>query len=165
MQTRLHQLDNTLKHFLFIYVLVLTTGISVGLAYLNQTTKMSSEGAIDRWRGSDTELLNEFEIPEQYPKSAEDMLMTTHNHIIGFSFIFLSIGIIFYFNSVIEGFWKGFLMIEPLVSTLITFSSIWAVRFWGSGFIVVTIISAILMYGSFFVMAGVISYELMIKKS
>lgn len=162
MNRKLFEFPNTLKKFLLIYILVLTVGVSVGLVFVSQTTGLSSSGAVERFRGSDVE--DEFEIAEQYPKSINEMLMTTHNHILGFSFIFLTLGTIFYFNSVVTGFWKSFLIIEPLISTLITFGSIWGMRFIHESFVYLTILSSTLLYLSFFAMAAVILFELIFKK-
>ena len=164
MNIELTKLDKTLKNFLTSYLIVLSIGVCVGLAFVNQTTKLSPSGAIERFRGSEENTDDGFEIKENYPKSVSEMLMTTHNHIIGFSFIFLTTGMIFYFNSTVKGFWKTFLLTEPFVSILLSFGSIWGMRFIDKGFVYVTVISAIFMYTSFFVMAGVSIYDLRIRK-
>ncbi len=163
MNIKLFEFPEILKKFILTYTIVLTIGVTVGLVFVSQTTGFNSSGAVERFRGSDIE--EEFEIPEQYPKSIHEMLMTTHNHILGFSFIFLSLGLIFYFNSIVNGFWKSFLMIEPLISTLITFGSIWGIRFIHPDFVYVTIISSSLLYISFYIMSAIISYELIFKKN
>ncbi|OQY69703.1 MAG: hypothetical protein B6D45_12395 [Ignavibacteriales bacterium UTCHB3] len=68
-------------------------------------------------------------------------------------------------NSTITGnFGKGFLMVEPLISTLFTFGGIWLVRFVHPGFIYLTVVSSSLIYISFAVMAIVALYELTVKK-
>ena len=131
---------------------------------MNQTTSLSPEGAAERFRGSEELLEDDFDIKENYPKSLSEMLMTTHNHVIGFSFIFFTAGLIFYFNSTIKGFWKNFLLIEPFVSIILSFGSIWLMRFIDKSFVYVTIISAVIMYLSYFVMVAVSVYDLKIKK-
>ncbi len=98
-------------------------------------------------------------------KPISEMLITTHNHILGFSFIFFITGMIFYFNSIISGFWKSFLLIEPTISIVITFGSIWLMRFVHEDFVYLTILSSVILYLSFFIMAGVSAYELKFKKS
>jgi len=155
----LYQLDPILKKFLFLFLVVITIGVTMGLNYVRHTTHMSNEGIVHRFAGS--EQVDEFDIPEHYPKPISDMLMTTHNHIISFSLIFLAMGLLFYFNSIINGTWKLFLMTEPLISILFTFGSIWGIRFISPAFAIFTIIFGGLMYISFYIMAGVIVYELM----
>jgi hypothetical protein len=164
MNIELRKLDKTIKNFLTSYLIVLSIGVCVGLAFVNQTTKLSPSGAVERFKGSEENTDEGFGIKENYPKSVSEMLMTTHNHIIGFSFIFFTAGFIFYFNSLIKGFWKTFLLTEPFISIILSFGSIWGMRFIDRNFVYVTVISAILMYASFFIMAGVSIYDLKVRK-
>lgn len=160
----LSNLDKPLKNFLTAYLLILTIGVCVGLTFVNQTTNLSPSGAVERFRGSENTGEEDFEIVENYPKSVSEMLMTTHNHIIGFSFIFFTTGFIFYFNTTVKGFLKNFLLIEPFVSIILSFGSIWGMRFIDKGFVYVTIISAAFMYLSFFSMTAISIYDLKFKK-
>jgi hypothetical protein len=165
MNITLSALDSALKIFLISFLIALTFGVLTGLAYLNYTTGYSSEGAIERFKGSEEQLLeDEFDIPDTYAKTISEMLITTHNHVIGFSLIFLSVGVVFYFNSIITGAVKKFLMIEPFFSTLISFGSLWLVRFVDKEFIYLTIISSVLIYISYFIMTCTALYELIFKK-
>ena len=154
MKISLNKLDKTLRSFLTMYLIILTIGVSLGLYFVSHTTQMTPEGAVERFRGSAGNTNDEFEIPESYPKPAGEMLTTTHNHVIGFSFIFFTTGLIFYFNTVIKGFWKKFFLTEPFVSILITFGSLWLMRYVHPSFIYLTIVSSLIMYLSFYVMAG-----------
>ena len=166
MKIKLADLDRTLKYFLTTIISVLTIGVSIGLIYLFTTTNYSAAGTVQRFSGSQINQ-NEvaFEIPEYYPKPVSEILVTTHNHILGFSFIFFILGMIFYFNSVITGFWKSFLLIEPVISVLITFGSIWLMRFVDTSFVYLTIVSSTIIYLSFFIMAATCIFELRFKKS
>ena len=74
------------------------------------------------------------------------------------------IGVIFYFNSIINGKLKTFLMIEPFISTIITFLSLWLIRFINTSFAYLVILSSTLMYLCWFVMIGIAMYELILKK-
>lgn len=164
MQKKLCQLDRSLKNLLLMFVLTLTIGVFIGIVYLGETTHLSPSGTIERWNGSQVEQDSNFDIPSQYAKSHSEMLMTTHNHILSFSLIFIAIGSLFYFNSTIVGFWRNFLMLEPFISTVVTFTSIWAMRFIDENFVIVILISAILLYCSYFIMAGVCIYDLTFRK-
>ena len=156
---KLHQLDNILKYFLSLFLIVMTIGVTIGIIYVQTTTNISTEGTVNQYAGSETK--DEFDIPEHYPKPISDMLMTTHNHIISFAMIFGMIGLLFYFNSIISGIWKFVLMAEPLISTLITFGSIWGIRFIAPEFAYITMISGILMYLTYYIMVGTMLYELL----
>jgi len=165
MNYKLFELDKALKNFLIAILFVLTTGLGTGLIYLNYTTKYSTKGATERFNGTNIEQgIDDFGIPDNYPKPISEMLITTHNHILGFSFIFFITGMIFYFNSIINGLWKSFLLIEPTISIVITFGSIWLMRFVHEDFVYLTILSSAILYLSFFIMAGCSAYELIFKK-
>jgi len=165
MSYKLFEFDKTLKNFLIAILFVLTTGLGTGLIYLSYTTNYTPKGTAERFNGTKIEQeINDFDIPENYPKPISEMLLTTHNHILGFSFIFFITGLIFYFNSVITGFWKSFLLIEPIISIVITFGSIWLIRYVHEDFVYLTILSSTILYLSFFIMAVVSAYELKFKK-
>ena len=159
----LKDLDLELKIFLSIFLLAIALGIGTGLIYVYYTTNMSISGTEERFNGS--VVINDTEIPEEFPKPFENLVLTTHDHIISFSIISLLIGVIFYFNSIIAGKLKSFLMIEPFISTLITFSSIWIMRYIYSPFSVIIILSAIIMYICWYFMILTCIYELLFKKS
>lgn len=163
MNNKLYQLNNDLKKILFLFVFTLTVGVTVGVFYLQVTTELTPDGTVSRYKGDIAE--EEFEIPENYPKSISELLLTTHNHIIGFSFIFILLGLIFYFNSIINGKLKMFFIIEPFISTSVTFGSLWLVRFVHENFVYLTIISAVLLYFSFYLMSFITMYELIFKKN
>lgn len=165
MNKKLFELDKNFKNLLLAFILCLTTGVFFGLAYLYHTTQYSTNVAVERYNGSAINAEDEFDIPENYPKPISELLITTHNHIIAFSFIFILTGLIFYFNSIINGKLKTFLLIEPFVSTVISFSSLWAMRFIHPSFVFVTALSSTVLYLSFFIMVAVIVYELKYKKS
>jgi hypothetical protein len=134
----------------------------VGLVFLAATSEYSLTGTVENIRGSEVE--GDFTIPEKYPKAVSNLLITTHNHVMGFAFLVLSVGVLFYFNTTIRGVWKYLIMIEPLLSSIATFGSIWLVRFIHPGFIWLTAISSVLLYLSIFIMIGICIYELKLKK-
>jgi hypothetical protein len=90
--------------------------------------------------------------------------LTTHTHIIAFALIFVLLGGLFYYNSIISATWKNVLMIEPLLATLVTFGSIWGIRFIHPAFSYLTILSGSLMYLSFYTMTTILLYDLIFKK-
>ena len=158
----LYQLPKGIKLLLILTVLNLTVGVGIGLYYVANTTHLSPEGTTEQFRGSEVD--NNFDIPEKFPKPISELLTTTHNHIISMTFIFFIMGGIFYFNSIITGFWKTFFLAEPFISIITTFGGIWLIRFVHPAFAYLVMVSGILMYLSFFLMAGVLLYELGLKK-
>lgn len=165
LKIKLHLLPKNLKIFLAAFTILLSAAVATGLIFLYHNTSYQPDKAVEHFNGTDTGKADEFDIPEKYEKPVSELLITTHNHLFGFAFIFLALGGIFWFNSTISGFWKGFFMVEPLFSTLFTFGGIWLVRFVHPGFIYLTALSSTLIYISFLIMVSVVLYELLIKKS
>ena len=159
--TRLYELPRKLKLLCFLTVFNITVGVGVGLYYVGYTTQYSPSGTSEHFAGS--KISDDFDIPDKYPKPFSELLNTTHTHILSMTFIFIITGGIFYFNSIIMGSIKTFLILEPFISIIVTFGGIWLVRFIHPGFSYLVILSGILMYLSFLIMAGTIFYELAIK--
>ena len=160
---RLYELPLKLKLLCFLTVFNITVGLGVGLYYVGYTTQYSPSGTSEHFAGS--QVSDDFDIPDKYPKPFSELLNTTHTHVISMTFIFIITGGIFFFNSIITGSIKTFLIVEPFISIIVTFGGIWLVRFIHPGFSYLVILSGILMYLSFFIMASTIFYELSIKPS
>ena len=154
---KLKNLDKTAKIFLSFFLTTMLIGILTGLAFIYYTTNMNSSGTIEHYRGS--EVLDD-EIPEEFPKPIEEMILSTHAHVNSFALISLIVGMIFYFNSVISGIWKLIFMIEPFISTIITFSSLWLLRYINEQFVYIVIASSLLMYLFWIIMILVCLYDI-----
>ena len=157
----LKKLDKTAKIFLSFFLSTMLIGILTGLGYIYYTTNMSANGTIEHYRGS--EVLND-EIPEEFPKPLEEMILSTHAHVNSFALISLIIGAIFYFNSIISGSLKLILMIEPFISTIITFLSLWLLRYIDDQFVYLVIISSFLMYIFWIIMILICLYDILKNK-
>ena len=161
MSFKLKDLDNTAQAFLASFLFTMQIGIFIGIGYIYFTTNLNPEGTIEHYNGSE---IIENEIPEEYPKSLESMILNTHAHINSFAIISLLIGFIFYFNSIIGNKLKLLLLIEPFISITITFPSMWLMRYLNENFVFLVIISSFLMYVCWSIMVMVSFYEL-IKKN
>ena len=159
---RLFELPEKVRYFLSAFLVMMTIGVTVGLVYVNQTTGLSGKRTTEHYAGSALE--DDMDIPEKYPKEIEGMLLTTHTHLISFSFIFFFLGALFYMNSILTGGWKTFIMIEPFVSVLGTFGSIWGIRYLSPSFSMATMVFGILTYLTFYLMVAVCIYDLLLKK-
>ena len=159
----LNQLSSDVKYFLLVFIVCLTIGVTVGLVYVWKTTSMSPAGASEHYSGS--AVSGDLDIPEKYPKSVESMLLTTHTHVISFAMIFLVLGGIFSLNSLIKGSLKTFVIIEPFITVLGTFGSIWGMRYLSSVYSYLSIIFGVMTYFTFYFMVGVVLYDLILKKN
>ncbi len=158
----LREQNDQVKILILAFLICLVVGVTIGLVYVYATESTTAAGTVEHYRGSD--VADDFDIPEKFPKPISELLTTTHNHIISMTFIFFIMGGIFYLNSIITGFWKTFFIAEPFFSILATFGGIWLIRFIHPSFAYLVMVSGVLMYLSFFLMAGTIIYELSIKK-
>ncbi|MBC8198402.1 MAG: hypothetical protein H8E60_11025 [Candidatus Marinimicrobia bacterium] len=155
----LSTLDIKLKRLLTLFIVVLTIGITTGLIYLSFTTGSKISGIEEHYKGS--VIKYEFDIPEKYPKTVQNLLLTTHNHLLSLSIIFLIIGGIFsHSTSIKSDKLKSFLIYEPFFSIILTFGGIWGLRYLHPLFLWVIIISGTIMYSSFYFMALVSIFEL-----
>jgi hypothetical protein len=158
---QLRNLDSTAKIFLIFFLTTMLVGIFTGLGYIYYTTDMNTHGTIEHYNGS---VVKDGEIPEEFPKPLEGMILTTHAHVNSFALMSFAIGIIFYFSSIISGKLKTFILIEPFISTIITFISLWLLRYVNDSFVYIVMISGILMYSFWIIMILISIYELCLKK-
>ncbi len=156
---RLYRLPRPLKSLVLAFLLLQTLAVGVGLAYVYHNTQISQAG-IARHYGGEQPAEEDFDIPENYAKPLGEMLITTHNHLFGFAFIFLVTAILFYFTGELPAWLKNTLLIEPFITVLLTFGGLWLVRFVSTEFSVAVILFSALTYLSYFFMAGVILAEL-----
>ena len=157
----LKDLDRTLKALLSAFLITLLIGIFFGLGYLYLNTSIETTGIVEQYNGSEAEIND---IPNKFPKPLENMVLTAHNHINTFAIISLLIGLIFYFSSIIKTKLKLFLIIEPFVSTILTFLSLFLMRYVSDIYVYIVILSGIAMYLSWVTMIAISLYELVLKK-
>jgi hypothetical protein len=150
----INYLDTNLKKLLIYYLFTIGIGFSLGVLYVYLNSEFSNTGMIEQYIG------NNDEWEPKLPKTLKDLISHTHEHITMFSIIFLSIGVIFSYNSVIKGFWKSFLILEPFISIIITFGGFFVIRYITITFSYVIIFSSFLMYICFYIMLFICLYEL-----
>jgi len=98
----LHTWPKPVKLFLVGFIFLLTNGVTIGMFFLFTTTSFTAVGTVEHYNGSSVSADDPLAIQEKYPKPLSEILLTTHNHFIGFSFIFFILGGLFYFNSTIH---------------------------------------------------------------
>ena len=155
----LREQNDQVKLLIIAFTICLVVGVSIGLVYIYTTESTSAAGTIEHYRGSD--VTGDFDIPDKYPKTFEGMLLTTHTHVIAFAIIFLILGLFWAMNSIVVGWWKLFFLVEPFVSVLITFLSLWGIRYVSDSFSYISMVFGILTYTSFYLMAWIILLDLL----
>ena len=150
----LKNLDKNLKNLLIYYLITLGIGFSLGVLYVYLNSEFTSTGMLEQYLGNDDEW------NPKLPKTLIDLVSHTHEHITMFSIIFLTLGLIFSYNSTISGFWCKFLLLEPFISIVLTFGGFFVIRFITPSFSYIIMISSALMYICFYVMLFICLYEL-----
>ena len=109
-------------------VIVQLVGYTTSLVFVWHTTRLVPPGIESRYRGADPEA------PQgggamQFPKSFAEMLTITHTHLLSMAVIFVITGIGLALCERVAERWKRFLVAEPFVALLVSFSAMWLMRY------------------------------------
>jgi hypothetical protein len=154
MSFRLRDADITLKLFITAFLVVLTIGYAIGLFFVEHQTSFTPRGVQEQFLGND-ESAQEI----RYAKSANEMFVFMHNHILSMSLVFLALNTLFYFSSTPPKL-KVVLMVEPFAAILTTFGGIALVRYLSEGWSWLVILSGVLLFTSYVVIVGMILNDL-----
>jgi hypothetical protein len=96
----------------------------------------------------------------KFEKSAREMYILIHDHVLSLALLFFALGGIFSFSSLVSDKLKLFLVVEPFVAIVTTFGGIALVRFVAIQFSWLVILSGFSMFASFATMSVLILVEL-----
>lgn len=114
-------LPKELKWLIFFFLIVLSIGFFLGINFVEHTTDLNSKGIIENYNGNET---NEMAETMKFKKSQHEMLNILHTHFLSLSIIFLIMGLLVYGTSLPSSI-KKIVMIEPLISVMLTFGGIY----------------------------------------
>lgn len=154
MNFRLRDADMTLKLFITAFLVVLTIGYAIGLFFVEHQTSFTPRGVQEQFIGNE-ESAKEI----RYPKSANEMFVFMHNHILSMSLVFLALNTLFYFTSAPPKL-KVVLMVEPFAAILTTFGGIALVRYSSDAWSWLVVLSGVLLFASYVVIVGMILNDL-----
>jgi hypothetical protein len=117
----IHTFPKQVKIFIATFVLVLSVGYITGLLFVRQTESMAPSGIEENYLGNED--IEEVAVMK-FKKGDREMLTIVHTHILSMSFIFFLLGGLLAITSIPKKL-KGFLMIEPFFSILLTFGGIY----------------------------------------
>lgn len=161
MNFQLHTLPKSLRHTLTVFLLALSFGYFSGLDLLNHTTDFKVDGVEQNVLGNEIDEQAE----ELHFKMSERALQgLIHSHVISLGMLFLMLSIIIYFSSYNEGI-KYFLMLEPMVSLVVTFGGLWLL--WSGVYWMkyIIMISGIMMHLSLVAIILLLLKDLLLHKS
>ena len=150
------KLPRDVRLLIFTFLIVLSIGFLSALQFVNLTTEAHPKGIQENYLGNEEDI-DAAEL--KFKKSEKQMLNIIHTHILSMSIIFFSLGLLVAITP-IKGFWRKFLLFEPLLSVLLTFGSIYYL--W-KGITVMKyfiMVSGLLMSASFVASVVVIIYWL-----
>lgn len=156
MTTRLRDADPTLRLFLTAFLLVLSAGYVTGLLFVGRETGATTDGLAAQFLGAPDGAGGEL----RFEKSPREMFVFLHNHLLALSLVFLALGGIFRYSSLVSPFWKGLLMVEPMLALLTTFGGIAAMRFLSPDFVWLVVVSGASVHLGFAAMTVLILVEL-----
>ena len=138
------------------FLIVLSVGYFTGFRFVNETTENTPIGIQENYLGNEEDL--EAEVMK-FKKPKREMLTIIHTHILSMSVIFFILGGLVSFANLPLWFKKS-LMVEPLLSVLVTFGGIYFM--WSGNHFMryVVMISGILMTTSFILSVLIIFFQL-----
>ena len=114
----------TLARWVTIVQLV---GYTTSLVFVWHTTRLLPHGVAERYRGAPVDSLSNAAM--QFPKSFSEMLTITHTHLLSMAVIFVLTGIGVALCARVAPRWRRFLVAEPFVALLVSFSAMWLMRY------------------------------------
>jgi len=138
--------------------LVQLVGYTTSLLFIHHTTGMTPAGVAARYRGSDAD---SSDAAMQFPKSFAEMLTITHTHLLSMAVIFVISGLGLALCTHPGERWRRFLIAEPFVALLVSFSAMWLMRYVDARFSWLLALSSGLMALTFYIQSFFILRELM----
>ena len=136
--------------------IVQLVGYTTSLLFIRHTTGMTPAGVAARYRGSDTES----EAAMQFPKSLAEMLTITHTHLLSMAAIFVFSGLALALCARPAEQWRRFLIAEPFVALLVSFSAMWLMRYVDARFSWLLALSSGVMAVTFYLQSFFVLREL-----
>ena len=144
----------TLARWVTIVQLV---GYTTSLVFVWHTTRLVPPGVAARYGGADT-LVSQGAM--QFPKSFAEMLTITHTHLLSMAVIFLLTGLGVALCERPSERWKRWLIAEPFVALLVSFSAMWLMRYVDARFSWLLEASSAVLAVTFYVQSYLILREL-----
>ena len=117
---RLRQLPTALKRLVLFFLTALLFGYGASFWVLADQTELTPNGIEESYNGNED---NENATTIKFRKSKFEVLTTVHSHVFTLGMLFLLTGFLVYFTDLQPGL-RQFLMIEPPISLIISFSSL-----------------------------------------
>ncbi len=131
-----------------VFLSMVLFGYAVGFLNLVATDQTTPTGIATHLRGLPEEALDTAE-EIILPKPLKELIITTHNHLLGLAAIFGLVGFLFLHTGFSSPRVRLLLAVEPMISLMITFAGIWLTWFFGEAFAMVVLLGGILTHPIF----------------
>ena len=114
-------LPKEIKLLIGVFVIVLSIGFFSGLLFVGETSSANPNGIEEQYLGNEHD---EDAQVMKFKKSEKEMLSLVHSHVLSMSIIFFLLALIVSITKLNKQL-KTFLMVEPLVSVVLTFGGLY----------------------------------------
>ena len=114
-------LPKEIKLLIGVFVIVLSIGFFSGLLFVGETSSANPNGIEEQYLGNEHD--EDAEVMK-FKKSKKEMLSLVHSHVLSMSIIFFLLALIVSITKLNRQL-KTFLMVEPLVSVVLTFGGLY----------------------------------------
>ena len=118
---QIFSLPREIKVLIGVFVIVLSIGFFSGLLFVGETSSANPNGIEEQYLGNEHD---EDAKVMKFKKSEKEMLSLVHSHVLSMSIIFFLLALIVSITK-LKGQLKMFLMVEPLVSVVLTFGGLY----------------------------------------
>ena len=139
--------------------IVQVVGYTTGLFFILHTTGMTPPGVASQYRGTDSTVVSDAAM--KFPKSYPEMLNITHTHLLSMAAIFVFSGVALALCERPSERWRRFLVVEPFVALLVSFSAMWLMRYADGRFSWLLTLSSGIMALTFYVQSLFVLLELL----
>lgn len=117
----IEELVSPLRRILFLFILTISLGYGFGLRYLYLTTEANPKSLQENYLGNEADVDAEV---MKFEKTEKSLLTFLHDHLFALGILQLIISFLL-FCSKIPSKIKSFLVFEPFISLLVTFTGIY----------------------------------------
>tara|TARA_B110000977_G_C11025355_1_gene472942 strand:+ start:1094 stop:1582 length:489 start_codon:yes stop_codon:yes gene_type:complete len=153
----IEDLDKSLKKILLLFIATTSLGYGFGLRYLYLTTEANPTTLESHYLGNEAD--EDAEIMK-FKKTEKSILTFLHDHLFALGILQLIMSLLIYFTRTKKRL-KAFLIYEPFISLLVTFSSIYLLWLGIPGLQYIVMITGTLFHAAFIFSLCILCYKLL----
>lgn len=150
-----------MKTLILIYLLITSIGFLSALQFVNLTTEGNPTGIEENYLGNEQDLEA---IEMKFAKSEKQILNIVHAHMLSLSMLFLILAILVAYTP-LGGSLRTILLLEPMISVLMTFGGIYLLTKGVIWMKYIVLISGIAMVISYILSVSIVVYWLLRKSN